>query len=173
MSGSPHLVLIGPPGAGKTRLGKRIARILRVDFVDTDRRIVARHGPIAQIFAEQGEAAFRRYEREVVAQALTEPAVISLGGGAVLDAETQRELAEHPVVLVTVSPEAVEARIAGSKRPLLADGLESWSRLVESRREIYRRLATGTWDTSVRPLDQIAAEIADWIGQRDTTGKAP
>ena len=48
MSPAPQLVLIGPPGAGKTRLGKRVARILRSDFIDTDRRIVAQHGPIAR-----------------------------------------------------------------------------------------------------------------------------
>jgi shikimate kinase len=165
--GTPLVVLIGPPGAGKTRIGKRIARIIGVAFIDTDRRIVASHGPIAQIFAEQGEAAFRRYERSIVKQALQETAVVSLGGGAVLDPETQAQLAEHRVVLVTVSSEAVEARISGSKRPLL-DGIDSWSRLVESRREVYERLASGTWDTSHRPIDLIANEIAEWVDEART-----
>lgn len=173
MNPAPQLVLIGPPGAGKTRLGKRIARILRSDFIDTDRRIVAQHGPIAQIFAEQGETAFRRYERAVVAQALTESAVVSLGGGAVLDRDTQRELGGLRVVLVTVSPEAVEARISGSNRPLIADGIASWSALVEARRETYERLATRTWDTSRRPIEHIAAEIAAWVEAPVLTEEAP
>ncbi|MCU1421596.1 MAG: aroK [Microbacteriaceae bacterium] len=160
------LVLIGPPGAGKTRLGKRVSRILATPFVDTDRTVVSAHGPIATIFAEQGEAAFRRYEREAVADALDRDAVVSLGGGAVLDADTQRDLDGLPVVLVTVSPEAVENRI-GTKRPLLTGGIESWKALFESRRELYERLATATWDTSSRPIDLIAAEIAVWATEDD------
>ena len=160
------LVLIGPPGAGKTRLGKRVSRIISAPFIDTDRVVVSEHGAIATIFAEQGEAAFRRYEREAVAQALESEGVVSLGGGAVLDADTQSDLAGLPVVLVTVSPEAVEGRI-GTKRPLLTGGIGSWTALYESRRELYERLAAATWDTSSRPIDLIAAEIAVWATEDD------
>jgi shikimate kinase len=162
VDGRPLLVLIGPPAAGKTRLGKRVARLLDVPFVDTDKQIVARHGVIAEIFANHGEAHFRQLERDAVAAALTQTAVVSLGGGAVIDAETQRDLAHHRVVLLTVTPEAVEARLTGGKRPLVA-GIESWLSLVEARRPIYDRLAIRTFDTSHRPLDAIAAEIAAWI----------
>lgn len=160
---APHLVLIGPPGAGKTRLGKRVARLIGADFVDTDRRIVAAYGPIADLFAAKGEAHFRRLERIQVARALSEEAVVSLGGGAVLDPDTQADLVGQRVVLVTVRPDAVEARIAGSTRPLLAGGIDAWKTLAEARREIYERLASKTWDTSDRPIDQIAAEIAAWV----------
>ncbi len=160
----PFLVVIGAPGAGKTRVGKRVARILRVPFVDTDRRIVMRHGPIAQIFTGRGEEHFRRLERVEVARALRERAVVSLGGGAVLDAETQADLDGLPVALMTVSAAAVESRI-GHRRPLLRDGgVEAWQRLVAARRETYERLASKTWDTSTRPIDAIAAEVAEWIG---------
>lgn len=159
---SPQLVIIGPPGAGKTRIGKRVAKLLSADFIDTDRRIVARYGPIAEIFAAQGEAHFRRLERVEVAKALTEPAVVALGGGAILHPDTQSELLSHLVALVTVSPEAVEARIAGTTRPLVVGGIDAWTRLVETRREIYERLASRTWDTSNLPIDHIAAEIAEW-----------
>jgi shikimate kinase len=162
VSGKPLVVLIGPPGAGKTRLGKRVARILGVPFIDTDRRVVAGHGPIAEIFAQYGEPHFRAIERAVVAKALTEPAVVSLGGGAILDRDTQAELAGHRVALVTVSADAVALRIAGNKRPLVT-GVEAWSALVEARRATYERLAGRSWDTSNRPLDGIAAEIADWV----------
>ena len=161
----PYVVVIGAPGAGKTRVGKRVARILRVPFIDTDRRIVTRHGPITQLFSTRGEEHFRKIERIEVARALKEGAVVSLGGGAVLDAETQAELAGLPVALMTVSAEAVAGRI-GEKRPLLRDGgVEAWEKLVASRRETYERLATRSWDTSNRPIDTIAREIADWIGQ--------
>lgn len=166
----PYLVVIGAPGAGKTRVGKRVARLLRVPFIDTDRRIVTRHGPIAQIFTGRGEDHFRRIERLEVQRALKERAVVSLGGGAVLDPDTQNDLDGLPIVLMTVSAEAVAGRI-GTRRPLLREGgIEAWEKLVEARREIYERLATRTWDSSSRPIDTIAAEIAEWI--RPKTEKA-
>lgn len=164
--GRPHLVLIGPPAAGKTRLGKRVARALGAPFVDTDRRIVAGHGPIAQIFSEHGEKYYRSLERAEVIRALGERAVVALGGGAIIDPLTQTDLLGHRVVLITVSPDAVAGRILGGSRPLIT-GIDTWSALVASRREIYERLAIRTWDTSHRPIDQIAAEIARWIADDD------
>lgn len=159
----PHLVVIGAPGAGKTRVGKRVARLLRVPFVDTDRRIVLRHGPIAQVFSGRGEEHFRRIERVEVKRALAERAVVSLGGGAVLDPDTQADLAGLPVALMTVNAAAVESRI-GTKRPLLQKGgIAAWEALVASRKEIYERLASATWDTSDRPIDAIAEDVARWV----------
>jgi shikimate kinase len=155
------VVLIGPPGSGKTKLGRRVARALRLPFVDTDKRIVAEHGSIATIFATHGEPHFRELERATVATALSEDAVVSLGGGAILDPDTQADLAGRRVALITVSAEAVANRITGSKRPLVTS-IESWQALVDARRETYERLASREWDTSRRPLDIIAAEIADW-----------
>jgi shikimate kinase len=157
------VVLIGAPGAGKTRTGKRLARLLEVPFVDTDRRIVAAHGPIAEIFATHGEPRFRAIERDVVAAALQERAVVTLGGGAVLDPETQAQLEGHHVVQLAVSPEAVEARISGGKRPLVKDGIGAWITLVEGRRPIYDRLSQLTIDTSRRPLDGVAQQIVEWL----------
>lgn len=167
-----QLVVIGAPGAGKTRLGKRIARLLRVPFIDTDKRIVAVHGPINQIFEEHGEAYFRGIERQVVAEALREVAVVALGGGAVLDQHTAAQLAGARVAQLTVSAEAVVERIDGNKRPLLKDGIDAWVRLVESRRATYERLATRSWDTSTVPLDDLAAEIADWVEHDLATQRA-
>jgi shikimate kinase len=164
--GGPLLVLIGAPAAGKTRLGKRIAKLLQVPFIDTDKRIVAKHGVIAEIFQEHGEAHFRALERAEVVAALREAAVVALGGGAVLDADTQLDLGSHRVVMLTVSEDVVQARITSGKRPLVS-GIESWRALVESRREIYERLSTRTFDTSHRPLDDIAADIANWIQEND------
>jgi shikimate kinase len=93
--------------------------------------------------------------------------VVALGGGAVLHEDTQRDLAAHRVVQLTVTRAAVESRITNGKRPLVA-GVDSWQALVDARRPIYERLATRTFDTSHRPLDDIAADIARWIQENDS-----
>jgi shikimate kinase len=155
--------LIGAPGAGKTRTGKRLARLLDVPLVDTDQMIVAEHGSIAQIFEEHGEPHFRRLERQAVERALAEHAVVTLGGGAVMDEQTQADLAGVPVVQLTVTPAAVERRISGGKRPLVKDGIGAWIALVERRQPIYDRLSQLTIDTSEVSLDDVAGRIADWL----------
>jgi len=149
-------------GSGKTKLGTRVARALGKPFVDTDRMVVAGHGAISDIFAEFGEAHFRALERIAVQDALAQDAVVALGGGAILDEDTQADLESHRVALITVSAWAVESRISGTKRPLLTGGIASWIQIFDSRRAIYERLADRTWDTSSRPLAAIAAEIAAW-----------
>ena len=163
----PVVVLIGAPGAGKTRLGKRIGRLLDVPFIDTDKRIVAEHGPIAEIFARHGEAHFRAIERATVAAALTEGAVVALGGGAVLDESTQSDLAELAVAQLFVSEQALAGRNLGAKRPLLVNGLDSWRELVAKRAPLYDALADRTFDTSSVPAERVAEQIATWIKERN------
>jgi shikimate kinase len=155
------LVFIGPSGAGKTRVGKRVARLLGVPFTDTDSLIVQQHGPISEIFSEHGEPHFRAVERRAVQESLAGDGVLSLGGGAVLDAETQADLGEHRVVFLTISPEAVETRLGGD-RPLVQNGVGDWIALNAPRWEIYARLADVTIDTSFRESDEIAEEVAAW-----------
>lgn len=162
------VVLIGAPGAGKTRTGKRLARLLHVPFIDTDKRIVAAHGPIADIFEEHGEPHFRTIERDTVAEALRERAVVTLGGGAVLDPRTQADLADMRVVQLTVSADAVEKRIASGKRPLLRGGVGAWTALVSARQPIYDRLSQLSVDTSRQPLDRVAQKIADWLKKQES-----
>jgi shikimate kinase len=158
------IVFIGPSGAGKSRLGKRVARLLEVPYADTDAMIVAEHGPIREIFATAGEPEFRRLEREAVRRGLGGEGVLSLGGGAVLDPDTQADLAEHTVVFLTISPEAVAPRITrDSDRPLVAGGVEDWVALNAPRWPIYERLADATFDTSHRPNDRLAEEVAAWL----------
>lgn len=156
------VVLIGPMGAGKTRVGKRVARILQVGFIDTDRVVVADHGPIADIFAERGESYFRQLERAAVIAGLARGGVVSLGGGAVLDADTVADLDRHDVVFLSVTAAAVERRLGHGKRPLLRNGMADWTRIFDERRPIYERLADLTIDTSHRPHDAIAEEVATW-----------
>ena len=158
------VVLIGAPGAGKTCTGKRVARLLDVPFIDIDKRIVATHGPIADIFATHGEPHFRRIEREEVRRALAEHAVVTLGAGAVLDPDTQIDLAGRHVVQLCVDARAVQSRIAGGKRPLLTDGIGAWEKLVAARQPIYDEVSQLTIDTSRRPLDKVARRIVSWLG---------
>jgi shikimate kinase len=162
MTPTPALVLIGPMGSGKSRVGKRVAKLLGTGFIDTDRAIVAEHGPITAIFDEHGEPYFRELERAAVATALESDGVVSLGGGAVLDPQTQERLAACPVAFLTVSAEAVEPRLGGGTRPLVRGGIADWERIFAERRPIYERLATETFDTSRRPYSRIAEEVAEW-----------
>ena len=163
MAETPALVLIGAPGAGKTRIGKRIARLLDLPFVDTDKRVVALHGSIPDIFERYGEPHFRVLEREQVALALAENAVVALGGGAVLDEGTQADLAALKVAQLTVSPESIATRNIGAGRPLLSGGIDAWTALVAARAPIYDRLSQASFDTSRLPAERIADDIVRWL----------
>lgn len=159
------IVLIGAMGAGKSRVGQRLAASVGAPFIDTDARITDRHGPIDQIFERDGEEVFRRVEREAVAEALREQAVISLGGGAVLHPDTQADLAALPVVWLRVSPEAVAPRLTGGNRPLLAEGgLATWAAILEERTPVYRALADLDIDTSRRSVARIVEDITEHFG---------
>lgn len=158
------IVLIGPMGAGKTSIGRRVAKVLGVPFSDTDAAVVRDHGPIDALFHTHGEAHFRGIERAAVTAGLAQGGVVSLGGGAVLDPETQAALAGHDVVLLTVGPQAVESRIRGGRRPLLEDDdpVARWHEIYEARRPTYERLAVVTFDTSSGPLQDVVDAIAEW-----------
>lgn len=155
-------------GAGKTRLGRKVAGELGLPFIDTDRSVVAEHGPIPSIFAEEGESVFRRYERQAVAEALTQSAVVSLGGGAVLDDATRAQLPDHTVVFLTVTADAVLDRMDTTRRPLLKDGPEAWQRIYDERLPLYTQLATVTVDTSLGAPADLATAIARWARDSET-----
>jgi shikimate kinase len=155
------VALIGPMGAGKSSIGRRLARALDVPFTDTDGEIARRHGAIPELFAVGGERGFRQLERAVVAEALAGDGVVALGGGAVLDPETRHDLERCTVVLLTVSEEAVAARLTGGRRPLLTDGIDSWRRIRDERAALYETLADVTVDTSRRPITALAEELAE------------
>jgi shikimate kinase len=158
------LVFIGPMASGKSKIGRRVARTLRVPFIDTDKDVVAGHGPITEIFAEHGEEHFRLLERAAVAAALQRGRVIvSLGGGAVLDPATRADLRGTTVISLSTTAEAVRNRTRNAKRPLLAAGPDAWQRIYDERRPLYDALASITFDTSTRPVDAIAADIVKWV----------
>jgi shikimate kinase/3-dehydroquinate synthase len=139
-------VLIGFMGAGKTTLARRLAQARGAEHVDTDAVLVERFGrPIADVFASEGEAAFRAAEEEVVLGVLARAgagadAVVSLGGGAVLSERVRAALAAHTTVLLDVSPDVAWERAAGQERPLAADRAAFDAR-HRQRAEIYDALA--------------------------------
>ena len=157
------MVVVGPPAAGKTRVAKRLGRILDVDVVDTDTEVVKRWGPIPDIFATHGEDFFRAQERDAVENALTTSGVVALGGGAVVDASTQADLVAHRVALIYITAEAVAPRLENDKRPLLGGCLDAWKELVAQRHEVYQAVATREFDASHRSIDDVADEVAAWV----------
>jgi shikimate kinase len=163
----PPVVLIGPPGAGKSTVGAALAARLGVTFTDTDAIVEAAAGkPVSDIFITDGEPEFRRLERAAVAEAL-EPVgsarVVGLGGGAVMDSETQARLLGHRVVyLETGFGELVKRVGLDRARPLLigTSPRAQLRALLDQRLPVYDRLAWRTVKTDDRDPDEIAAEIA-------------
>jgi shikimate kinase / 3-dehydroquinate synthase len=138
-------VVIGFMGAGKTTLARELAAHRGVEHVDTDDLLVARFGrPIADVFASDGEAAFRAAEEEVVLGLLDAPRdgdmVVSLGGGSVLSEAVRAALHRHTVVLVDVPLETAWARAEGHGRPLARDRA-AFAALHAERAELYTALA--------------------------------
>lgn len=159
------IVLMGAPGAGKTSTGKRLARRLGKTFVDVDQRIEEVMGkPVAEIFADEGEAHFRELEEEATLELLESHDVVALGGGAVMNPAIQAALQGHDVIWLKVSIGQATRRVGMNKaRPLLLGNVRG--KLIELLRErtpVYERLATQVVDTdgrgSIEVADQLAAE---------------
>ena len=174
---TPKLILTGFMATGKSSVGPLVARRLGWVFVDVDSVIVAQAGkPIAQIFADHGEARFRRLEREVVAHLTGDrrrcplchgphPEVISTGGGVLLDESNCAALKRAGVIVcLTAQPEVVAARVERSKtrRPKLTEGGKSTlariKELMDERVDAYAR-ADVQIDTSDLTVDQLADQV--------------
>jgi shikimate kinase len=162
---SPLVVLVGPPGAGKSTVGALLADRLGVALRDTDADVEASTGTtIAELFVDHGEAHFRDLERQAVATALDEhDGVLSLGGGAVTDEGTRRALRGHRVVFLDVGlAEAVRRIGLGASRPLLLGNVRGQLKaLLDQRRPAYQAVAWLTVDTDTRTPEELAADIAD------------
>lgn len=158
------MILIGPPGSGKSTIGKILAKELQFDFIDTDSEVSKKAGKsISEIFIEDGESNFRALEREAVMEALSASAtVIALGGGAILDEEVYRKLEqESKVVYLQVSISNAAPRVGfNTDRPLLVGNpRQQWLKLFEARREKYEYLGKITVSTNNKKPKEVVAEL--------------
>ncbi|HKX17969.1 MAG TPA: 3-dehydroquinate synthase, partial [bacterium] len=171
-----NVVLIGFMGTGKSAVGRRIAERLGRQFVDTDAIIEARAGrPIARIFAEDGEPAFRGLESVAVAEAgASRGAVIATGGGVPLRPENMRHLRRHGVIVaLTASPRAILARVGGgADRPVLGGDPESAIHRLLAERDAAYRDADLVVDTSDVSADEAADRVLEFVRAR-ASGGAP
>jgi shikimate kinase len=163
--GPPAVVLVGPPGAGKSTVGRELAGHLGVTYRDTDADIEALAGkPIAEIFFDEGEPHFRDLERAAVRDALAgHDGVLSLGGGAVMDDGTRALLIGLPVIFLDVGLHDAVRRVGlDAPRPLLAvNPRQRWRELMERRRPLYTEVARVVVSTDDRTPQAVAAAVLD------------
>lgn len=159
------VVFVGPMAAGKTSLGRKVAKDLGIPFVDTDAVFARRHGAITEFFQNQGEAEFRRIEAEIIAEELARPGarIVALGGGAVLADETRALLRGHPVILLMTTQAAVLRTANLSRRPLLRDDPDAWGRILDERRPLYLEVADVTFRTDRATKEQLSRRVAGWM----------
>jgi len=171
----PGVVLVGFMGSGKSSVGRELARRFGAPFVDVDERIESTAGsPIRDLFAREGEPAFREREKAALRDALTvKGCVIATGGGAFSDDENRVLLRSYaPVVYLEAAVETLLERLAGDLgRPLLRGGdREEVVRELLSRRIPGYRTADITVRTDGRTVEEVAGQVANWIDR--TEGRA-
>jgi shikimate kinase len=165
MRGKPNVYLIGPMGAGKTAVGRRLAAVMHKEFHDSDAEIESRTGvDIRFIFEKEGEQRFRERERDVIADLTAlDNVVVATGGGAVLDPVNRARLASTgTVIFLEASVDDQLKRTQPSRnRPLLMSGdpRAVLERLMAARRPLYEEIADIRIDTTGRDVRAVAADI--------------
>ena len=162
---SSQIILIGPPGAGKSTIGQSLAKKMKVKFADTDSMIEAKlDKKISDIFVDLGEPVFRAEELVVLAEVLqSDNGVVSLGGGAPISSQAQELLRKSgaTVIFLDISLGKAAARVGFNRdRPLLLGNPRAqWNELMSSRRPIYESLATAVVPVDDRTVNEICADI--------------
>ena len=160
------VVIVGAPGSGKSTVGALLAEHLGTTFVDVDAVIEAEAGKsITEIFAEDGESAFRTMEEVTTKRLLANPGVLSLGGGAVLSATTRAALRDQYVVWLQVSVPVAMKRVGMDKaRPLLLGNVRGrLVTLLKERIPLYAEVATEVVDTNERTPSEVVASIVSAV----------
>lgn len=166
MSNPGNVFLIGPMGAGKSTIGKRLAQVLGMDFLDSDQVIEERTGvDIPLVFEIEGEAGFRVRERAVIEELTARRGIVlATGGGAILDPRNRRALAARGfVVYLRATPEQSLARTGKDRnRPLLqtADPLKRLRELFVVRDPLYAETADRILESDGAPVQEIARSLA-------------
>ena len=164
-----NIFLIGPMGAGKSAVGRYLARTLHLSFVDSDDEIESRTGvDIAFIFEKEGEQGFRKREAAVIDDlSRIDGVVLATGGGAVVDPENRSRLGGrgYVVYLYTSVDEQVSRTQRGRKRPMLENGdpRETLEELLAKRDPLYREIADLVVETDGRKVKSVANEIIEQI----------
>ena len=161
------VVLIGPPGAGKTSVGELLAAELGVPFADTDAEVARAAGkPVGDIFVDDGEQVFRELERGAVMRGLDavspESGVLALGSGAVLDPDVRRMLAGQVVVYLEAGFATIAKR-SGMDRPRVVvpgNPRGMLRAMLEERRPVYAELAAITVSADDTAPEEVAADLA-------------
>lgn len=160
---APLVVLVGPPGAGKSTVGRLLARRFGVAFRETDLDVEQAAGrSIPDIFVEDGEPSFRALEQQAVDRALTEhDGVLSLGGGAILSPVTRQLLNGHRVAYLTVEIADAARRVGFNRdRPLLLKNPRAqWIALMDARRSLYEEVASVSVPTDGATAQQVVDRL--------------
>jgi shikimate kinase len=163
------IVLVGVPGAGKTTVGKLLAKNLGVDFFDSDQVIESRAGKsVSDIFTQDGEPAFRKLEHDVIAELLdSNNVVLALGGGSLGNDETRAKVKDATTVwLVAGLAQAVDRVGMNRNRPLLLGNVRGQlADLMAAREPFYKEVAAIAVDTSKLIPSEVVTEIVSELGK--------
>ena len=169
MNKSQNLFLVGPMGAGKSAVGRQLARLMRMDFVDSDDEIEHRTGvDIPFIFEKEGVEGFRKREAKIIEElSVRQGIVLATGGGAVMDSRNRSYLGARGFVIYlhTTVEQQLDRTKRGRNRPLLdnKDRKAVIAELMEIRDPLYREISDLIVKTDGRLVREVAAEIRDTL----------
>lgn len=172
LKGKRNLFLVGPMGAGKTTIGKQLAQMLHLEFIDSDQEIESRTGAaIDWIFDIEGEDGFRKREKNVIAELTQRQGIVlATGGGAIVESENRTFLASRGIVvyLETSIEQQLERTRRDTRRPLLQGNDNPEATLIglhEERGKLYREVADIIVATNENSIKNVANKIVSQISQ--------